>query len=179
MGAGAQSLRGEIEQYQKSNASVSKEEIVQFLGEQMSALNSTGVSTTLVLCGPVIGTVTSTTANVLLEIDESKIMTLVATAEDGSVVTIERYFPHNEPRVFEVVGLKPDTMYKITFLGLDAAQNSEMLESKPFLKTMPLDADVKKLRVVAMSCDQPRRLLKGQEDPYERLNKLVDEKVID
>ena len=40
---------------------------------------------------------------------------------------------------------------------------------------MKVDEDIRELTIVALSCDRPRRLLKGQENPWDRLDTLCRE----
>jgi len=124
----------------------------------------------LVLCGPIVGTVTETTANVLLEIDEDAQVTCTATpCGVGSTITDVRNLKGNVPEVFTLLGLSPGAEYKVTFNPLAAVQARELEQRGCVVRTMPPAAQMKRLRIIALSCDRPARLLPGQENPWSRL----------
>lgn len=122
----------------------------------------------MVLCGPVVGTVTSTSAVVLLEVDEAVTITIVLTSQDH-MVRQKRTFPSRHPRAFFVQGLKPDTLYTYSFHGLGGASTVDIGELETTIRTFPENPT--KIRIVAQSCDRPRRVLEGDENPWDRLVK--------
>mmetsp|Transcript_14917 Transcript_14917/g.29275 ORF Transcript_14917/g.29275 Transcript_14917/m.29275 type:complete len:501 (+) Transcript_14917:27-1529(+) len=135
-----------------------------------------GKSEAIVLCGPIVGKVTDTTAVILLEVDEHAKMTCVAKSSDGKhVVKTAAFFPEREPRTFFLEGLKPDTKYIYEVRGeLAKVQQEEVVRLPTQFKTMPAHQNLKKIKLVALSCDQPRRLFSHQENPWERLVKMCE-----
>jgi hypothetical protein len=124
----------------------------------------------LVLCGPVVGTVTDSTANVMLEVDEDVEITCTATpVAGGAPVATTRKMKNGGPGVFQLRGLAPATEYTISFAPMSDAQKQEIEDRGCKIRTMPAAGDLKKLRVVALSCDWPDRLGKGDENPWDRL----------
>jgi len=130
------------------------------------------VADALVLCGPVVGTVTHSTANVLLEVDSAVSVTCTARPVSGDAVSDVRVLKSHVPEVFHLKGLRPDTQYHITFGPLAKVQEMELAERDCVVRTLPAPKDMKRLRFVAVSCDRPARMLEGQENPWGRLAAL-------
>lgn len=137
--------------------------------------------TALVLTGPVIGKVTATSAIVLLEVDELSIITCIFTAvvnnEKGNdddkpphELRSTREFPAHRPRAFQVDGLLPNTVYTYTFEGIAPSHIEEMKLLNSKVKTFP--NKILKIKLNVLSCDQPRRMIDGDENPWDRLNHL-------
>jgi phosphodiesterase/alkaline phosphatase D-like protein len=145
--------------------------------ESAKQLDASLNNVALVLTGPVIGKVTATTAVVLLEVDESCPLTIVMKSEDGHEVRTTKDFRKYRPRAFVVEGLNPDTVYMYTFEGLSPCQFFEVEALGATIKTFPTKID--KVRVIALSCDQPRRMLKGDENPWDRLNTVCSKNQCD
>eukprot|EP00927_Polykrikos_kofoidii_P023767 TRINITY_DN2177_c0_g1_i1.p1 TRINITY_DN2177_c0_g1~~TRINITY_DN2177_c0_g1_i1.p1 ORF type:complete len:1025 (-),score=185.00 TRINITY_DN2177_c0_g1_i1:24-3032(-) len=135
----------------------------------------------LVLCGPIIGTVDDTSANVLLEVDSEVTLTCKARPvstnkreifADG-LVADTRTLKKNTPEVFKLRGLKPNTKYNLSFDPLAAVQTTELQTRGCVVRTMLPPAEIKRFRVVALSCDRPARLMEGQENPWGRVAEIV------
>merc|ERR1712032_1717434 len=93
---------------------------------------------TLVLCGPVVGTVTRNSANVLLEIDEPATITCTATpVSGGPPVSTTKTLREAEPEVFRFQTLKPSTAYNVTFGPLAAVQDEELRSRGCIVRTLP------------------------------------------
>lgn len=122
----------------------------------------------MVLTGPVVGTVTSTSAIVLLEVDTDATITIVLTSSDGEEVRQSRTFPAGRARAFDIQELQPDTLYTYTFQGLAPSQKTAIDSLKTTIRTFPVSME--KIRLIALSCDRPRRLLEGDENPWDRIN---------
>uniref|UniRef100_A0A7S2GZY5 PhoD-like phosphatase metallophosphatase domain-containing protein n=1 Tax=Octactis speculum TaxID=3111310 RepID=A0A7S2GZY5_9STRA len=147
------------------------QEIRKLRNERIGDLNGN----TLVVCGPIMGKVTDSSAVIGLEVDEAARITVLATSKSGGVphtVEASRNFPGMAPRTLVLQGLRPDTIYTYTFEGLAAAQDSELGELKLQFRTLPEDSNVRRVRVLVQSCDQPRRMLEGEENPWGRLKNL-------
>lgn len=132
-------------------------------------------SDVLVLCGPIVGQVTATTANILLEVDEDAMIVCRAVPEDGSgeLAKSSRKLKKVQPGVFQLRSLNPNTRYSIEFGGLASVQQDKLKELGCCLRTMPSYRDLKQLRFVALSCNFPTRLERGAENPWGRVNELT------
>jgi len=126
----------------------------------------------LVLCGPVIGKVTDTTANVLLEVDGNALVTCTASPSKGLAVRATHQMQAGTPGVFMLEGLKPETTYSLSFDRLASIHTDKLRLRGCEVRTMPRPGDVKRLRLLALSCDWPDQLEEGDEDPWGRLSKL-------
>ena len=135
---------------------------VRAIGKQLVSARARAKSapepSAIVLCGPVIGTVTSTTANVLLEVDEDGVFGCVATPLEGSapVCRASSQLKADVPGIFVLNDLTPGCCYSIAFEGLALAQNEESDRLGCVIRTLP--AKIEQLRMVAVSCDYPSRL---------------------
>eukprot|EP00927_Polykrikos_kofoidii_P078942 TRINITY_DN75744_c0_g1_i1.p1 TRINITY_DN75744_c0_g1~~TRINITY_DN75744_c0_g1_i1.p1 ORF type:complete len:502 (+),score=56.05 TRINITY_DN75744_c0_g1_i1:47-1507(+) len=130
----------------------------------------------LVLCGPVIGNVTETTANVLLEIDETTVMTCIARPVEGGIpIQATLSLVRNIPRVFELIGLSPSTIYSITFEPLAVVQELELRERGCKIRTCQRAVDTSRVRFVALSCDWPSRLEAKAQNPWDHVATLCKE----
>lgn len=110
----------------------------------------------LVLTGPVIGTVTESKANILLEVDESGTYACVATPQEAKGAVVVRATCRLEsdvPGVFQLQNLSPGTEYKISFEGLHPAQSDELEARGCIVRTLP--SNIQRLRFAAVSCDFP------------------------
>lgn len=124
----------------------------------------------LVLCGPIVGTVTATSANVLLEVNMDSTVTATAQPDGvGMAVSCTRNLKRCSPDVFNFQGLSPGTKYRISFGPLAPVQMQELQEKGCIVCTLQPDNQMQKLRIIALSCDRPRRLLEGQENPWDRV----------
>jgi len=130
-------------------------------------------SDTMVLCGPVLGTVTSDTAHVLLEVDSDATVTCTARPKDGGELASDtRKLRRHIPEVFVLQGLRPSTEYSLTFDPLAAVQAQELRQRGCTVRTMPPPAQITQLNIIALSCDRPARMKEGQENPWGRLAKI-------
>jgi len=127
--------------------------------------------------GPVIGKVTSTSAIVLLEVTLCTEVTLHLIPVNGDVSakrSVKQAMPRNRPRSFLVEDLAPDTKYTILFEGVNAKDAKIRTGT---VRTFP--ADVKKLRVAAVSCDRPERQREGETNMWELLDKQIKADEVD
>eukprot|EP00928_Gymnodinium_smaydae_P029647 TRINITY_DN22271_c0_g1_i1.p1 TRINITY_DN22271_c0_g1~~TRINITY_DN22271_c0_g1_i1.p1 ORF type:complete len:600 (-),score=42.08 TRINITY_DN22271_c0_g1_i1:196-1995(-) len=135
-----------------------------------------GCPMVMITCGPVIGTVTQDSANVLLEVDEDCMMTCVATPSGGGKEVVDkRMFKKNLPGVFRLQNLLPGTPYTVTFSPLAPPQKLEIMHRGCSFRTMPLAEQTRRLRVIALSCDYPDRLGRGNENPWDGVAKICAE----
>lgn len=81
-------------------------------------------SQVMILTGPIVGTVTSTSAIVLREVDTDATITIVLTSPDGAEVRQSRTFPFGRARAFKIQELQPNTRYTYTFQGLAPSQKA-------------------------------------------------------
>lgn len=124
----------------------------------------------LVMCGPVVGKVTDTSAIILIELDEAGEVECIATSADGHTVSHKRAFPAMKPRTFILEGLNPSTSYTYTFEGLAPSQKGEIDALRCNIRTFGAAADIKEVNVFAQSCDRPDRLLPQDKNPWELLD---------
>eukprot|EP00927_Polykrikos_kofoidii_P070841 TRINITY_DN67219_c0_g1_i1.p1 TRINITY_DN67219_c0_g1~~TRINITY_DN67219_c0_g1_i1.p1 ORF type:complete len:564 (+),score=83.67 TRINITY_DN67219_c0_g1_i1:85-1776(+) len=139
--------------------------------EGMSPRIGSGHSLVQVLLGPVIGTVTETSAVVMLEVDTSAAVTLVLTRsfDDGSSVVrkLQRRLHGKRPGVFDIRDLEPGTLYEVSFEGLAVC---ELQDLSCVVRTLPRVEDIQSLTVFAMSCDRPEVIdQRREENPWARL----------
>ena len=133
---------------------------------------------TLVLCGPVIGTVTSTSALILLEIDETATISCVAVERparpDGHTVRCTKLLPKEMPTTFHLEGLVPGSAYDVTFEGLAPLQQQMLRARGCVVRTrhgteLTSRCPVDKLRFIAVSCDRPSMMQKGEVNPWDAI----------
>mmetsp|Transcript_48509 Transcript_48509/g.128546 ORF Transcript_48509/g.128546 Transcript_48509/m.128546 type:complete len:564 (-) Transcript_48509:134-1825(-) len=119
-----------------------------------------------VLVGPVIGSVTDRSLVILLEVDISAAVTLVLTAQGCEEPSrkLQRRLPAYKPTTFVVDGLSPSTEYVASFVGLAPCEDSQCT-----VRTLPREADVRQITIVAMSGDYPREWEDGEESPYAQM----------
>mmetsp|Transcript_76928 Transcript_76928/g.152302 ORF Transcript_76928/g.152302 Transcript_76928/m.152302 type:complete len:508 (-) Transcript_76928:10-1533(-) len=129
----------------------------------------------LVLAGPIVGKVSDSSVVILLEVDITTKITMILSDPDGQVTAADREFPARQARSIRINGLTPDTKYTYKFEGLARSQLEELTEIKCQFRTMPESGKVRTMRIVVQSCDRPRRLLEGEENPWDRLDKLCSE----
>ena len=122
----------------------------------------------MVLSGPVVGKVDSNSAIILLEVDEATSVSAILKSSCGHEVRATRDFPAGEARAFAIKGLKPNTTYTYSFEGLAPSQLSEIASLDTTIKTFP--EKIETVRLIALSCDRPDRLLKGERNPWEKIN---------
>ena len=133
------------------------EDSLRYVADHLMGQACTKERSTLVLTGPVIGTVTDTTAAVLLEVDERATITCVLSDAKGSPqLRTTMTLAAQEPGAFALTGLTPDTKYHVAFEGLAAAQEEELRARSVVIKTLP--TTINRLRLAAVSCDFPSRL---------------------
>jgi phosphodiesterase/alkaline phosphatase D-like protein len=137
-----------------------------------------------VLCGPVVGKVTHNTANVLIEIDETITLTCEAVPRDGGeTVRVSKRMTGGDPKCFALTGLKPETEYDIRFGPLPEVQQKELEERGCCVRTLSDPANLKRIRILAVSCDWcPWRLEEPKckvENPWERVANLCKDGEVD
>ena len=116
-----------------------------------------------ILLGPVVGTVTSTTAIVLLEIDRAGPITcsiMNVTTSERRMVT--RFCPKERPRSFFIQDLKPGTRYAIRFDGV-----SNSVDRRGGFTT--LSEESPGLRFLAGSTDSPSLTFKDRMTTWESI----------
>lgn len=133
-----------------------------------------GATLVQVLVGPVIGTVTQTTAVVLLEVDISAAVAIVLRRRDAPAAEaprrLQRRLPARTPLAFHVEGLEPGTTYDVNFEGLAACELEDVLCT---VHTLPPPDEIRELTVVAMSCDKPWSLdAEMEQNPWERMAEI-------
>ena len=107
------------------------------------------------LCGPIIGHVTSTTAFILLEIDESidflscilQEVSTTAKESEGKVHAVQENVQKRRPRVFQFGDLQEETTYDILVTAVTQSPVGR-------LRTLPLD--VNKINIAVVSCNKYR-----------------------
>ena len=92
---------------------------------------------TRALLGPVIGKVTSTTAVVLLEVEQSAIVTMVMTdILSRQTFRFSQRLQGRKPKSFVAKGLRPERRYLIHFEGI-----SRWLQHRGAVTTLPTDPE--------------------------------------
>ena len=128
-------------------------------------------SSVSVLCGPVLGEITSNSAVVMLEVagpaGERKpiVCNLYKEGEPGQPVATVRFEVRLKKALsFTLEGLDPDTKYTAVLNGVT---EDHVLKRMATFKTKAEAPTT--FRLFALSCDRPGRLLLGQEDPWKRM----------
>jgi len=128
-----------------------------------------GTSLVQVSVGPIVGTVTQTSAVILLEVDTSAAITLVLRKQGSEEQPrrLQRRLPADLPKAFHVEGLEPATAYDVSFEGLAECE----LEDLPcVVRTLPPDKQLGRMTVVALSCDLPQEIDDNtEENPYTQI----------
>merc|ERR1740123_412573 len=97
-------------------------------------------------------------------------MTCIATPlAGGTPVCATCAMQQGVPRVFQLKDLAPATTYVVSFSPLAKPQQQELEQRGCKIRTMPASDNLSKLSVVALSCNWPDRLGKGNENPWDRL----------
>lgn len=106
-------------------------------------------SSALVVCGPVIGKVSSRTARVLIEIDrDAEVTCTMASFRGSSRAAVTRNVEAFRPTVFVFEDLAPATRYKVTVEGV-----ANSLSRSGSVRTLPVDQSA--LNVVMVACHKP------------------------
>merc|ERR1711976_19055 len=153
------------------NKDLKEEKEVEVFGNTL--LCRRGVS---VLVGPVLGKVTSTSAIVLLEVDNLADVTIHLIPENEGVdpVKMERRFLERTPQTFFLQDLKPNTSYRVCFSGICPSDAKSRVGR---VKTLP--EKLEKLRVAVVSCDRPERHLHGEKLMWKELWQRIQNDEID
>jgi hypothetical protein len=113
---------------------------------------------TIATLGPIIGDVTSDTANIMLEVNKPEKVTCVLTnIQTGDRQTSTLMMPPNVPRVFVVKNLKGGFRYRVSFEGIANAD-----ERNGWVSTFP--ARPMALRISAVADNFPREVLEDDSD---------------
>ena len=131
-------------------------------------------SSVSVLCGPILGEVTSNSAIVMFEVSGPEQRTPIACnlykGEDPEATADSMNFEVRvkRPISFTFEGLEPDTEYTVVLNGVAkyyAARRMATFKTKPEHQTT--------FRLFALSCDRPRRLLLGQQNPWKHMLRRI------
>ena len=130
-----------------------------------------------ILTGPVIGLVTPTSARVLIEVSKdvpSLTMFVSLVDEDvpnGRVIATvtSQDVKGREPFVLYVNNLLPGEKYVASFSGVSRSSAGERIGS---FRTIPLSPG-RSLRVVAVSADDPSKVLSGEHNMWETLGERL------
>ncbi|OLP99935.1 hypothetical protein AK812_SmicGene17467 [Symbiodinium microadriaticum] len=130
-----------------------------------------------VLLGPVVGEVTATTANILLEVDRDMQVVCFATAHGGTGHLVQESLQlfAEDPVVVRLRGLSPLSTYSITWspnlhFNTQGGSSSTMtMPRKCVVRTLPEDKDFQHLQLIAVSCNRLSENLRGDEVHRESL----------
>ena len=118
---------------------------------------------TRALLGPVIGKVTSTTAVVLLEVEQSAIVTMVMTdILSRQTFRFSQRLQGRKPKSFVAKGLRPERRYLIHFEGI-----SRWLQHRGAVTTLPTDPE--ELTFVCVHNDRVNEMEANDENPWHRI----------
>jgi phosphodiesterase/alkaline phosphatase D-like protein len=113
--------------------------------------------------------VTTNSAIILLEVNNVAPVTIFLVPRGGgNAISKTEEMPRNEPKVFFIEGLEPDTLYDFCFSGLS---RKALVNRVGTVRTFP--PYPKKLSIAAVSCDRPERVLDGETNMWS----LLEEKV--
>ena len=131
--------------------------------------------------GPVVGEVTSTKVIILLEVKRRDSDTgkadlgmsmvrcdLYCRGDTAPTHSLDLELPSRQPRVFVFSELEPNTEYVAVFNGINAAETPQVYAK---FRTKPRGEDIKRFRILALSCDRPDRLMLGQVNPWHEIAK--------
>eukprot|EP00756_Hemistasia_phaeocysticola_P012824 Hpha_TRINITY_DN15231_c1_g20::TRINITY_DN15231_c1_g20_i2::g.67703::m.67703 len=113
------------------------------------------------LCGPVVGKLTSTSATVLLEVSQAGCVALTLRAvgkgsEGVQPVRITRMLPAGEAYAFEIGGLRSNTLYNLEFEGLSSiAKGAVCVVRTPAPAPRARLCESDSLRVILIGGDAP------------------------
>ena len=110
-----------------------------------------------VMCGPVIGLVTTSSAKVMLEVDETTEVTMQLRASGRQHIS-KKLLRALVPTVYQFEGLHENTIYQITIPEVSVRVLGEV-------HTLPID--MKKVNVAVVSCDLAK--LQSKVDMWDRL----------
>ena len=118
-----------------------------------------------VALGPVIGEVTKSSANIVIEVkvQESNVLQCQLFKEDETIEVKEEKMTDSRPHSFLFEDLDPDTWYRAIFPSIQCIAN---------FKTKP--SEIQTFKLIALSCDKPSRLLMGQLNPWKFIEKTVN-----
>ena len=118
---------------------------------------------TRALVGPIIGKVTSTTAVVLLEVEDSAIVTMVMTdILSRQTFRFSQRLQGRKPKSFVAKGLRPERRYLIHFEGI-----SRWLQHRGALTTLPTDPE--DLTFVCVHNDRLNEMEANDVNPWHRI----------
>mmetsp|Transcript_41900 Transcript_41900/g.54012 ORF Transcript_41900/g.54012 Transcript_41900/m.54012 type:complete len:552 (-) Transcript_41900:142-1797(-) len=156
--------------------------VAQELQKELEQKNETFVHGCVVSCnkntqllvGPLVGEVTTMTANIVVEVvskeDQAcELICHVLRKEDKTkVLQVEKSCKSRRPSCFHLEGLEPNTEYISVFSGLS---RGSALKCFAVFKTK--DENPKQFKIIAVSCDRPSRLFHGQVNPWSIMHKQV------
>lgn len=132
--------------------------------------------TTVIVVGPVLGKITHDSARVLIEVNTDSTVTAVLTATTQTAtqpqefienhnstlpeVTVELKFQAGVPRCFQFIDLQPETIYRLSFLGVS---NSD--DRIGTVRTFKEHTTF--LRAVCAACDKPKN--RGKTNLFQKL----------
>lgn len=128
-----------------------------------------------ILTGPVIGEVTTNSAFILLEVQGPEKFTPVTCKlykdpeHDQPVAEESLELKAKRPSVFQLQDLEPNTRYTAVFNGVckyNATHRMAHFKTK--------SEHIEQFRILALSCDRPSRLLMGQQDPWMKMLKGIN-----
>jgi len=136
------------------------------------------ISYVSIICGPIVGHVTDTTARILLESRRATDVRLVATPDSGAeTVSVEGRLPgKGVPHALELTGLQPNTAYTVSLEGVTpGVQPTAYVRTQSSLsekRTTPA-------RIAIVSCNKVYYDSTGHADLWDDLAKRAQNHEID
>jgi hypothetical protein len=115
----------------------------------------------VIICGPVIGKVTQTTARILIEIKYKATLTLSlspVTSKKAKSVRMSKILQPKTPAIFDFEHLSPDCHYKVVIIETHRVKGPPEVKKCQF-RTLPLTPP-EKLRIAVISCNSMEAELK-------------------
>lgn len=103
-----------------------------------------------VACGPIIGTVTDSSARILLEVESDTYVTIILKNENTNK-PLRKFLKAKTPSVFKFEGLEKSTLYNVEFMQKVTYSNESLNEIKSSFKT--LSDDFAETKFAFISCN--------------------------
>lgn len=122
------------------------------------------------LVGPIIGKVTSTTAIIVLEVEEPAVITCVLTdILSREVYKFVQMMPARRPKAFVARDLRPERRYELYFNGI-----AHWNQHRGALTTLAEDHLMSEMAVVTVHGDRPDRLDPSAPNPWRLIHEQLE-----
>jgi phosphodiesterase/alkaline phosphatase D-like protein len=111
-----------------------------------------------IICGPIIGAVTCSTARILVEVEQDCQLTMILTSYDTYIELTQR-LSKKHPTIYKFINLSPSTVYGISFKEPVSFTSGVLAKQSSEFRTIPEEFEQIKLGFI--SCNSIRTEING------------------